>query len=78
VVHAGPHDPLAELQLTIGHSGQLVRVEVVDASTNLPTIDVGAVDRLTGRGLLLLDALSSDWGVDTGQSSKVVWFEVEV
>lgn len=78
VVHAGSNDPLAELRLIIGHTGHVVRVEVADSSSNLPTIDVGAIDRPTGRGLLLLDALSSDWGVNADPSSKVVWFEVEV
>jgi len=78
VIHAPPYDPLVEFLLAIGHTGQVLRVEVADASTDPPTLGAGAVDRLTGRGLLLLDALSSDWGVEAGPSSKVVWFEVEV
>jgi hypothetical protein len=53
-----------------------VRVSVTDESTEVPQHRVAAVDATTGRGLNLVDALASAWGVDNHQHGKAVWFEV--
>lgn len=48
-----------------------VRVEVRDDDPALPTV----TER--GRGMRLVDALATDWGVErVGGEGKVVWFEV--
>jgi anti-sigma regulatory factor (Ser/Thr protein kinase) len=64
-----------ELQVVVW--GDRVRVEVADGSTGPPVkqarLDLTA---LSGRGLRIVDALSSDWGVDTYDHGKRVWFEV--
>ncbi|WP_367320096.1 ATP-binding protein [Streptomyces sp. HUAS ZL42] len=57
--------------------GDVLRVEVADARADrLPAIQEPSGE--SGRGLLLVDALSADWGVDLHPDSthKVVWAEV--
>ncbi|MBA2529135.1 MAG: ATP-binding protein, partial [Euzebyales bacterium] len=34
------------------------------------------VDAQTGRGLALLEAQATAWGVEAGNRGKVIWFEV--
>ena len=60
-----------------------VRVEVHDASPQLPELGgLAGWDTESGRGLRLVSALATRWGVDVnadgdGQSDgKTVWFEV--
>jgi serine phosphatase RsbU (regulator of sigma subunit)/anti-sigma regulatory factor (Ser/Thr protein kinase) len=56
---------------------QLVRVEVQDSGHALPVPARNSSDSMTGRGLSLVSALSSAWGVDpTSTGGKVVWAEV--
>ena len=52
-----------------------VRVEVHDQSPERPVVRA-AVDRdsFNGRGLILVDGLSSGWGVLAGGTGKTVWF----
>jgi anti-sigma regulatory factor (Ser/Thr protein kinase) len=51
-----------------------VRVEVDDQSAQLPVL--GEMDRTasSGRGLRLVDGLSSAWGVSPRETGKTVWF----
>jgi anti-sigma regulatory factor (Ser/Thr protein kinase) len=62
--------------LRLGWDGESVRVEVTDQSPEVPAVQSLDHDALGGRGLLLVDGLSSDWGVLTGESGqgKTVWF----
>ena len=55
-----------------------VRVEVHDQSPERPVVRGEMVVRnaLNGRGLLLVDGLSSGWGVLVGRPGKTVWFTV--
>jgi anti-sigma regulatory factor (Ser/Thr protein kinase) len=57
-----------------------IRVEVRDAHPALPEPRRYNVDTATGRGLRLLEALASSWGVrkvpDDEQPGKIVWFEM--
>lgn len=53
-----------------------VRVEVLDASPSLPLVGVTGSTSTTGRGMVLVDALATRWGVDPVEGGKVVWFEV--
>ena len=71
VVHAGSRPNVAVLLLP-----HAVRVEVADeAPAGLAPRDAGDADE-SGRGLFLLDELSSAWGVDASDDGKTVWFEV--
>lgn len=53
-----------------------VRIEVADASTAVPqrrqasTVDEG------GRGIALVEALSTAWGSEARDGGKTVWFEL--
>lgn len=55
-----------------------VRVEVTDTSPQLPTLHTDFnPNTLSGRGLLLLDAVADKWDVihPTEEGGKTVWFE---
>jgi hypothetical protein len=54
----------------------LVRVEVGDASASRPTHAVAPEGAVGGRGLGIVVALASAWGVTDRLLGKVVWFEV--
>lgn len=71
IVHAG-----TEFEVSVGLTADAVRIEVTDKQSVLPTPRDAADEDTSGRGLALLDALSSAWGVETRPGGKVVWFEV--
>jgi anti-sigma regulatory factor (Ser/Thr protein kinase) len=54
-----------------------LRVEVHDGSPVLPTRRSHDVEASTGRGLELVEAVSSRWGVHATDAGKAVWFEVQ-
>lgn len=62
--------------IRISAGASMIRVEVSDHSTVLPTRRGFATDAATGRGLELVEILSSRWGVDQRPDGKVVWFEL--
>ncbi len=65
------------IRLTIDDRDGVVRVEVQDESPMLPRMHLFRLASATGRGLRLLEQLSSAWGVEpVAGSGKVVWFEV--
>lgn len=53
-----------------------VRVAITDKSRDLPKLQIGDPMDETGRGLRLVDALSSNWGVIPMNWGKSVWAEV--
>jgi hypothetical protein len=53
-----------------------VRVEVEDESPEWPVVRAMDRDALNGRGLILVDRLSTGWGVLAGTRGKTVWFTV--
>ncbi|MFJ6213091.1 ATP-binding protein [Streptomyces sp. NPDC092296] len=55
-----------------------LRVEVRDPSRALPCLIRAEPDADTGRGLVLVDALSERWGADLLSRGKGVWFELRV
>ncbi|MFF4384933.1 ATP-binding protein [Kitasatospora sp. NPDC001547] len=74
--HAGPARLTALLRLAA--AGDRVRFEVEDQGAALPRIVAGLGDdqAVTGRGLLMVQALAEEWGsVPTG-TGKVVWAEL--
>ncbi len=66
----------APVSVAVQVNGDVVRVEVADASPVLPVTPVGPPDGMTGRGLLVVDAMSHQWGVATVPDGKVVWAEL--
>lgn len=55
-----------------------VRVGVSDDGPGIPERRAPSVGEESGRGLLLVDSLAKDWGVDRTEAGKTVWFEVGV
>ncbi|MEN3273682.1 MAG: hypothetical protein V7636_2443 [Actinomycetota bacterium] len=55
-----------------------VRVAVRDTHPDLPSVRGAISDDEHGRGLLLVDALASAWGVDADPPGKAVWFQLDV
>jgi anti-sigma regulatory factor (Ser/Thr protein kinase) len=69
-----------DMMLRLTHDGPRIRIEVADArGERLPQLPCCAVsDADTGRGLLLVDALATRWGVDTEPGpGKRVWAELD-
>lgn len=61
--------------LTLHARGGCVRVEVSDRGPLLPTgADPSNEER--GRGLHLIDALSTRWGIDAREPGKAIWAEI--
>ena len=56
--------------------GRAVRIEVSDDSSALPVRRDAGVDGESGRGMALVEALSTRWGTDARPDGKTVWFEV--
>lgn len=65
-----------DVRLRVVPQPRSVRVEVLDGSTSVPTKRAAAVLDEGGRGIALVEAMASDWGVDVTPEGKTVWFEV--
>ncbi|MGC9538744.1 ATP-binding protein [Streptomyces sp. UG1] len=78
VLHA--RVPGRDIALRLSYGPDTVRVEVADArGERLPRVSAPAAEADTGRGLLLVDALATRWGVDTEPGpSKTVWAEIDL
>jgi PAS domain S-box-containing protein len=71
LLHAGtPIDVAA----TVDDTG--LRVEVSDGSAHLPTRRRYATTAGTGRGMLMLEEMVDDWGVNRHDRGKTVWFRL--
>ncbi|WP_426594212.1 ATP-binding protein [Cellulomonas sp. McL0617] len=73
VVH-GPPDRSVTVRVRI--DATVVRVMVSDAGGGVPTVGHPEPTAPSGRGLALVEALSSDWGTLGRPDGKTVWFEV--
>jgi anti-sigma regulatory factor (Ser/Thr protein kinase) len=73
------HSESASYTLDVDIDLTRVHVEVGDADDTFPLRPLREpADTEHGRGLNLLDALASRWGVRSRESGKVVWFELPV
>lgn len=78
VANAVRHAP-ARVQLRLLLEGPTLRVEVSDDQpVMLPRRTARAVVAENGRGLLIVEALAQDWGVDGDPAGKTVWCELHV
>jgi anti-sigma regulatory factor (Ser/Thr protein kinase) len=58
-------------------TGCRLRVEVADGlSVSLPPPADPDPEATRGRGLWLIDAIATDWGVEAVEAGKLVWFEL--
>ncbi|HVX68133.1 MAG TPA: ATP-binding protein [Mycobacteriales bacterium] len=53
-----------------------VRIEVADAGHSVPLKGRGSTDGMTGRGLAVVESLTSAWGVEPTSDGKLVWAEL--
>jgi len=53
-----------------------VRVEVGDEEPQRPSLIAASPGAESGRGLFIVNALATTWGVDEQPAGKIVWFEL--
>lgn len=69
----------SDFTVSIEIQAQRAHVEVFDRNTRLPTFSAVRADAHSGRGLMLLQALSEAWGVQShSDSGKTIWFDLSV
>ncbi|MDP9418574.1 MAG: ATP-binding protein [Actinomycetota bacterium] len=66
----------SDIVLRVVLDADVVRVSVHDRSPAPPVLRPSGRDGTSGRGLALVDVLSSTWGVEPNSHGKKVWFEV--
>lgn len=67
-----------EFSVDVARNGDAVRVLVRDLSPVLPRKRDYGLDATTGRGMRLVESLSTDWGVERVGGGKAVWFDLPV
>ena len=56
-----------------------VRIEVFDEGTGVPQFNFSEIDSLHGRGLGLVQAVASRWGINEDRDGcKTVWIEISL
>jgi anti-sigma regulatory factor (Ser/Thr protein kinase) len=68
----------APIKLTVSFPGDSVRVEVHDSAAEPPRQQSLDPRRLRGRGLHMIDAVSSQWGWTPDAAGKTVWADVSI
>ena len=66
----------SEIELSVRLTPDAVRIDVADHSASLPAPRDAADEDTSGRGLGLVEALATSWGVDERPGGKSVWFEL--
>lgn len=78
VANAVTHGAGEYVTLAVTCSGCELRVEVHDASDDLPVLEDVPADAEAGRGLLLVTSLSAEWGFYRTSGGKAVYFILNV
>ena len=64
-------------EIAVSSDDGRLRVEVSDADPGIPQVQWVPAGATSGRGLLIVETLSSDWGVTPLEGGgKTVWFEL--
>lgn len=63
-----------EVRVTVRVEDEALWAEVKDWSSRLPHACLAPGDATSGRGLRLVEAIASRWGVERDDDGKVVWF----
>ena len=74
VTNAIRHETGGTITLAVTCSGDQLRVEVHDTSCFVPVPVDAAPDAETGRGLMLVESLSAEWGCYPTPTGKAVYF----
>jgi anti-sigma regulatory factor (Ser/Thr protein kinase) len=61
------------IRIWVTCDGNSLVIRVWDASDDMPIRHEAAPDQIGGRGLMLIEALSKDWGAYRETEGKVVW-----
>jgi anti-sigma regulatory factor (Ser/Thr protein kinase) len=72
ILHSG-----TPLEVVVRRKDDRVRVEVHDGNSQLPVRKNYSNMSGTGRGLMLVERLATEWGSDRTAGGKVVWFELD-
>lgn len=72
IVHARP-----PVRLSIDISDDRTRIAVSDAVNRVPHLRRAETGAVSGRGLALVEELSTHWGTTIGRHGKEVWLELE-
>ncbi|MFB6436012.1 ATP-binding protein [Streptomyces sp. NPDC056411] len=70
--------PAPDIGVRFALSDGRLRLEVRDTSDALPEMKQAEEDEECGRGLVLVNALASGWGIDRDGTGKIVWAELAV
>jgi anti-sigma regulatory factor (Ser/Thr protein kinase) len=65
-------------RLTARRPGDRLHVSVQDQNPALPAVGSHDLTAESGRGLAIVAALADDWGIETDNGSKAVWFALDV
>ena len=77
ILHSASGEEGGSVEVGYALDGQEVHVEVVDAGGAAPpSRHAGYLEAVSGRGLALVEALASGWGVHDHQAGRVVWFRL--
>jgi anti-sigma regulatory factor (Ser/Thr protein kinase) len=72
ILHTG-----TPLEVVVAEGGDHVRIEVHDGSRQLPVRKNYSNMSGTGRGLMMVERLSTAWGAEAVPAGKVVWFQLD-
>ncbi len=76
VGNAVRHAVGSTLRVRLRRTGQVLRISVQDGSPTGPAPRQASYDDESGRGMLIIDALSHRWGWEPRGGGKVVWADV--
>jgi anti-sigma regulatory factor (Ser/Thr protein kinase) len=72
VTHGG------DFRLQLSRTSGALRIEVVDDGAGTPEPQPQDIEAEGGRGIMLVDAMSSSWGVENVPRGKLVWAEIAI
>ena len=72
------HYARTPIGLRLHHTAREIITEITDDNTHLPQRRLPGPDDENGRGLMLVDALATDWGTRPDETGKTVWFTLAV
>lgn len=66
------------IRCLVTQAGPALRIEVFDGGNGAPSLRAAALDEESGRGLHLVEKLSSRWGWQATENGKCTWVEIDL